>query len=166
MFHFNHRSTPVIFKSLVASPFFSSCPPPSDIVTMLFWLAPPILLLFTFQGLPVGASGSLDIALNTGTFRGVAVTAERTEKWLGIPYTQPPVGSLRFKAPLPIRHVSANIQNATAFGAACSQPPNGGLGAPISEHCLFLNVIPSLVLLVIAYSRVDLLYIGVEASEY
>ncbi|KAA1469629.1 alpha/beta-hydrolase [Dentipellis sp. KUC8613] len=64
----------------------------------------------------------------SGTFRGVA-TPNNTERWLGIPYAEPPVGSLRFKAP-----------NATSFGDACPQPPSDSLGAPTGEDCLFINV--------------------------
>ncbi|KAJ7116495.1 alpha/beta-hydrolase [Mycena epipterygia] len=81
---------------------------------------------------------SLDVSLNTGTFRGVS-TVNGTEKWLGIPFAEPPVGSLRFKAPVPIVQASSGIKNASAFGNACPQP-SGSLGAAIAEDCLFLNV--------------------------
>ncbi|KAJ7510495.1 alpha/beta-hydrolase [Mycena galericulata] len=82
---------------------------------------------------------SLDVSLTTGTFRGVA-TANGTEKWLGIRYAEPPVGSLRFKAPVPITTAVKGITNASSFGNACPQPPSTSLGAPIAEDCLFLNV--------------------------
>ncbi|KAJ6570086.1 alpha/beta-hydrolase, partial [Mycena vulgaris] len=75
-----------------------------------------------------------------GTFRGVATT-NGTETWLGIPFTEPPVGPLRFKAPVPISPLEG-VQNASAFGNACPQPPSAlaSLGAPVSEDCLYLNV--------------------------
>ncbi|TFY55649.1 hypothetical protein EVG20_g9246, partial [Dentipellis fragilis] len=63
-----------------------------------------------------------------------------TEHWLGIPYAQPPVGNLRFKAPVPILLPRRGLQNATAFGDACPQAAASTLGAPIGEDCLYLNV--------------------------
>ncbi|KAJ7841384.1 alpha/beta-hydrolase [Mycena olivaceomarginata] len=84
------------------------------------------------------AATSLDVALKIGTFKGVS-TANGTEKWLGIPFAEPPVGPLRFKAPVPIATAFKGITNASTFGNACPQPP-GDLGAPVGEDCLFLNV--------------------------
>src|SRR5882757_1654791 len=87
----------------------------------------------------LGQPGStLDIKLQTGTFRGLS-TSNGVEKWLGIPFALPPIGQLRFKAPIPITNASSAIVNASAFGNACPQPA-ATLGAPISEDCLFLNV--------------------------
>lgn len=82
---------------------------------------------------------TIDIKLKTGTFRGVS-TSNGTEKWLGIPFALPPIGQLRFKAPVPITKASSAIMDATAFGNVCPQPAATGLGAPIAEDCLFLNV--------------------------
>ncbi|EJF67176.1 alpha/beta-hydrolase [Dichomitus squalens LYAD-421 SS1] len=92
--------------------------------------------------LPSSASGrldTLDIHTSSGIFRGVA-TANGTERWLGIPFAQPPIGSLRFKAPVPFVNRSTSIQDASTFGNACPQVPSTSLGAPQSEDCLFLNV--------------------------
>lgn len=81
----------------------------------------------------------LDIVLSTGTFRGVTTT-NGTEKWLGIPYAQSPVGNLRFKAPLAIQQPFRTLQEASTFGDACPQPPSDDLGASMSEDCLVLNI--------------------------
>jgi carboxylesterase type B len=81
---------------------------------------------------------TIDIKLQTGTFRGLS-TSNGTEKWLGIPFALPPVGQLRFKAPIPITKASNSIMDASTFGNACPQPA-ATLGAPIAEDCLFLNV--------------------------
>ena len=81
---------------------------------------------------------TIDIKLKTGTFRGLS-TSDGTEKWLGIPFALPPVGQLRFKAPIPITKASNSIMDASTFGNACPQPA-ATLGAPIAEDCLFLNV--------------------------
>ncbi|KAF7312048.1 Carboxylic ester hydrolase [Mycena indigotica] len=87
----------------------------------------------------VFVQASLDVAIATGTFRGVT-TANRTEKWLGLRFAQPPIGPLRFKAPVSITRAATGIQNASSFGNACPQPASDTLGAPVSEDCLFLNV--------------------------
>ncbi|KAK7035865.1 carboxylic ester hydrolase, partial [Favolaschia claudopus] len=86
----------------------------------------------------LAAPNSLDVSLNIGTVRGVSTGSNGTEKWLGIPFAEPPVGSLRFKAPVPITRAFEGIRDASAFGNACPQPP-GDLGAAVAESCLFLN---------------------------
>ncbi|KAK7055302.1 carboxylic ester hydrolase [Favolaschia claudopus] len=68
------------------------------------------------------AASSLDVSLNIGTFRGVS-TANGTERWLGIPFAEPPVGPLRFKAPVPISRAFKGVVDASTFGNACPQPP-------------------------------------------
>ncbi|EIW63969.1 alpha/beta-hydrolase [Trametes versicolor FP-101664 SS1] len=85
------------------------------------------------------ASPSLDIRTTSGTFRGLN-TGNGTEKWLGVPFAQPPVGLLRFKAPVPITNAPRTVKDAFTFGNACPQQPSSSLGAPLSEDCLFLNV--------------------------
>ncbi|KAJ7760716.1 alpha/beta-hydrolase [Mycena maculata] len=102
-------------------------------LAMLFWMLAYILPRFSVAG------ASLDVSLTTGTFRGVS-TANGTEKWLGIPFAEPPVGSLRFMAPVAITKASTGINNASSFGNACPQPPSTSLGASVAEDCLFLNV--------------------------
>ncbi|KAF8071645.1 alpha/beta-hydrolase [Lyophyllum atratum] len=98
-----------------------------------------IFLLATYESFAAStASLALDVRLRIGTFRGVSTTAG-IEKWLGIRFAQPPVGSLRFKAPVPITRASSAVIDASKFGNACPQPA-ADLGAPIAEDCLFLNV--------------------------
>lgn len=75
------------------------------------------------------------VTLTSGTFRGL--TANSTDHWLGIPYAQSPVGSLRFKSPVPISRPAEAIQDALRFSPACPQPLTT---APVSEDCLYLNV--------------------------
>ncbi|PBK67647.1 alpha/beta-hydrolase [Armillaria solidipes] len=84
------------------------------------------------------ARSSLDVQLPSGTFTGQNIKG--LDRWLGIPFALPPVGDLRFKAPVPVPTNSSRVQHdATTFGDACPQPP-GDLGASISEDCLFLNI--------------------------
>ena len=90
-------------------------------------------------GLP-SATQTIDVSLKTGIFRGV-VTPNGTDTFFGIPFAQPPVGSLRFKAPAPVIETSRAVKDASRFGNACPQPQlSTNLGAPIGESCLFLNV--------------------------
>lgn len=68
-----------------------------------------------------------------------------TRVFRGIPYARPPVGDLRWKAPVPQPRWTGT-RAATDFGAACVQPqaPNAtvysGVTLPVSEDCLTLNV--------------------------
>ncbi|TMJ14841.1 MAG: carboxylesterase family protein [Alphaproteobacteria bacterium] len=63
----------------------------------------------------------------------------------GIPYAQPPVGPMRWKAPAPLAPWQG-VRKATSFGPACVQPnskiPNPYTNPPsrMSEDCLTLNV--------------------------
>ena len=101
--------------------------------TLISW----VLLLLTSTAF--GSSNTLDVQTSSGIFRGVA-TGNGTEHWLGIRFAQPPVGSLRFRSPVPFVNRSTAVQDASTFGNACPQVPSDSLGAPQSEDCLFLNV--------------------------
>jgi len=63
----------------------------------------------------------------------------------GIPFAQPPVGPLRWRAPAPLARWNG-VREATEFGAACHQPPPRlsniyvGKPMPMSEDCLTLNI--------------------------
>lgn len=63
----------------------------------------------------------------------------------GIPYAQPPVGPLRWKAPLALPRWTG-VRETTEFGAACYQRPPQlssiyqAKPMPLSEDCLTLNV--------------------------
>ena len=63
----------------------------------------------------------------------------------GIPFAEPPVGSLRFKAPQP-RQPWAGVLDATRFGPWAHQDLSAiarqwwGLDGEASEDCLTLNV--------------------------
>jgi para-nitrobenzyl esterase len=65
-------------------------------------------------------------------------------KFLGVPYATPPLGRLRFKAPVPLRPWSG-VRDAVSFPNPAFQATGGEMGtgrrmpAP-SEDCLYLNV--------------------------
>lgn len=85
------------------------------------------------------APSTLQVQLTSGTFQGLSVP-NGTERWLGIPFAQSPVGPLRFKAPVAITKPAPGIQAAASFGDACPQIPDPTLGVGQSEDCLTLNV--------------------------
>jgi para-nitrobenzyl esterase len=60
----------------------------------------------------------------------------------GIPFAQPPVGSLRFRAPRPVQPWDG-VRDATVAGSACAQTIQYNTPEPVfqgSEDCLYLNV--------------------------
>jgi carboxylesterase type B len=110
--------------------------------------------------LPLGlASGSFDpvelharqiqpspnVASNTTgtsnvTVHGVTVNALNTTRFLGIPFAEPPMGSLRFAPPVPANLTKYAFGiNATVNGPSCPQPVRALYGNS-SEDCLHLNV--------------------------
>ncbi len=83
------------------------------------------------------------ISITDGWLRGLPRRGGGAE-FLGIPYAQPPVGRLRWEAPVPAWPWRGD-RPATTFGPRCAQlPPNGwkqSFAVWASEDCLYLNVI-------------------------
>lgn len=92
-----------------------------------------------------------DVIIKTlkGSIAGVFNPETKVEKFLGIPFAKPPVGDLRWKAPVAMDSWSG-IKAAKAFGPSPMQAkpapfafwPSEYLipASPISEDCLYLNV--------------------------
>ncbi|TDZ34521.1 Para-nitrobenzyl esterase [Colletotrichum spinosum] len=94
---------------------------------------------------------SLDVTTTAGTITGVINnTAPDVRQWLGVPYAEPPLGSLRFLPRLPKRpfgHLST-----TAYQPSCMQQlsnastpytdvvPEFLINGGQSEDCLYVNV--------------------------
>lgn len=60
----------------------------------------------------------------------------------GVPFAAPPVGALRWHAPMPVVPW-AGVRDASAFGAPCAQGAmgwNDNVAAKSNEDCLYLNV--------------------------
>ncbi len=86
----------------------------------------------------------------SGQVRGIKLDANQTgtdgiRVFRGIPYAQPPVGELRWKAPVAPTPWTG-IRDATEFSRSCSQPTNTSTFVwtrgdfETSEDCLYLNV--------------------------
>jgi triacylglycerol lipase len=84
-------------------------------------------------------------SIRNGTYVGRYEPTWNTDYFLGMPYAQPPVGSLRFHVPLPLDSPWTGQRNATEYGPECF---GYGLdtesqGNYVSEDCLTLNVVRS-----------------------
>ena len=75
----------------------------------------------------------------------VGIELNNSYQWLGIPYAEPPQGSLRWKAPRALSN-QKEVVKALKFSDSCPQVPSisldrGGRGEYTgSEDCLYLNV--------------------------
>jgi acetyl esterase/lipase len=81
-------------------------------------------------------STQVSVTIANGTILGSHDSADNIDKFLGIPYAEPPVGDLRLRQAMPLQQSFGTIQ-ASAFGAACygSRNPTNS-----SEDCLNINV--------------------------
>ena len=96
----------------------------------------------------------LVVKIKNGRIRGIELTSATQRKvsaWYGIPYAQPPVGNLRFRHPRPIDNWE-EVKDTVEHPNTCVQLPlstwPGFKGeemwnpnTPISEDCLYLNVV-------------------------
>jgi para-nitrobenzyl esterase len=109
-----------------------------DITTLTCLLTLGSLLLPAVSAqAPTTVAGSAPIvSISTGQLRG-SLSPDGVAAFKNIPFAQPPVGDLRWRAPLPAK-TWAGVRDATAFGPMCHQNDNKQL--PHSEDCLQLNV--------------------------
>ena len=84
------------------------------------------------------------VTTSQGQLRGVREDA--LSVFRGVPFAQPPVGPLRWRAPQPLAPWTG-VRDATAFGSIAPQIVHEGFAAllslekqPQSEDCLYLNV--------------------------
>ncbi|XP_063229236.1 esterase E4-like [Bacillus rossius redtenbacheri] len=81
------------------------------------------------------------VATSQGQLRGSVMRSRQGKDiyaFRGVRFAEPPLGELRFKAPVPVAAWSG-VRNATEDGSACPQPV-ADYPVPMSEDCLFLNV--------------------------
>ncbi|WP_372360690.1 carboxylesterase/lipase family protein [Xanthomonas sp. NCPPB 1325] len=104
-------------------------------------VAAAMALALSVPGLAFAQAVSLTEPVQTtsGPVRGV-VEGDLTS-WRGIPYAAPPIGNLRWRAPIPPRAWSTPLI-ANAYGSVCAQNADLGVFAKAggSEDCLNLNV--------------------------
>ncbi|KAJ7614128.1 extracellular triacylglycerol lipase precursor [Roridomyces roridus] len=86
--------------------------------------------------------GAPSVQLGKATVVGLSIPTLQQESFAGIPFAEPPLGSLRLKPPVLKATPDAGTFNATAFGDACLQLPQLGTSPPsMSEDCLTINVL-------------------------
>ena len=83
------------------------------------------------------------VDLDNGTYFGVSNEHYQQEFFLGIPYAQPPTGSLRFAPPQALDESWDEPRDATEYGNICFGygADTAALDNPISEDCLTLNIV-------------------------
>src|SRR6266849_3334775 len=102
-----------------------------------------LLRIFALTTVALAASGATGgerapvVATRDGRVRGIS--SGGIERFLGVPYTAPPVGELRWRPPQPHRHWTG-VREATAFANHCPQNPSPFGLASTTEDCLYLNV--------------------------
>ncbi len=105
---------------------------------------------FGCSGLPEETAGVADASTLRTIAQGKVIgftTEQPAHAWRGIPFAMPPVGPLRWRAPLAPKAFAATFE-ALAYGASCIQFAGAGGGrdgaksgtVTGSEDCLFLNV--------------------------
>jgi para-nitrobenzyl esterase len=85
------------------------------------------------------AATSARVAVAEGVLEG-SIEPDGIRSFKGVPFASPPVGNLRWRAPMPARAWSGT-RRATEFGARCLQSDQLKFrSSHASEDCLFLNV--------------------------
>lgn len=103
------------------------------------------VLLALVATMPVDAGASAapgqDIRLRDGIVRAAPADPDGVIAFKGIPYAAPPVGALRWHAPVPAPPWEG-VRDASRFGSRClsAWTEDREPGAPRSEDCLTLNV--------------------------
>jgi para-nitrobenzyl esterase len=100
------------------------------------------LLVASAVGATATAAGTPNsVTIDSGQLEGVA--QDNVISFKGIPFAQPPVGDLRWKAPQAPAKWSG-VRKAATYGADCMQVPFPSDAAPLgmkpAEDCLYLNV--------------------------
>ncbi|KAJ3991981.1 hypothetical protein F5050DRAFT_1715655 [Lentinula boryana] len=96
------------------------------VIAPVFWLAPQLLAV------SIRSTGSGEIIdVGYAKYRGNR-SFENTVAYLGIPYSEPPLGDRRFRAPLPLnttriaQETASQIVDATQYPEFCVQGSTGG----------------------------------------
>jgi para-nitrobenzyl esterase len=107
------------------------------------WSASIMALALTLAGPAAPAVAQIAQAdVTGGTVAGTVVNG--VSEFKGIPFAAPPLGSLRWKAPQPVKPSWSGVRQTVAFAPACMQDPamanRQAPGVSLSEDCLYLNV--------------------------
>ena len=81
------------------------------------------------------------VQVKNGTISGVHSSTYNEDYFLGIPYAQAPINGLRFTNPQSLNSTWNSTYDASEYAPSCVGYGNDQLGYPISEDCLYLNVV-------------------------
>ncbi|KAF3393217.1 Lipase 1 [Talaromyces pinophilus] len=83
------------------------------------------------------------VTLKNGSYYGVHNSYYDQDFFLGMPYTQPPLGDLRLQVPQSLNETWTGTRNATQYSPECIGYGSDQwvLGNDISEDCLTINVV-------------------------
>lgn len=97
---------------------------------------------FVSSATTVDASSPVVTVVN-GSYQGIFSQQYMQDFFLGIPYSQPPTGDLRFRSPQSLNVTWTGIKNATDYSPECYGygRDTWSLGNIVSEDCLTLNVV-------------------------
>ena len=78
-----------------------------------------------------------------GTYQGLYSLAYKQDFFLGMPYSQAPIGNLRLRAPQPLNSAWPDVRNASQYSPECIGYGSDQwvLGNRVSEDCLSINVV-------------------------
>ncbi|CAN9146880.1 unnamed protein product [Alternaria alternata] len=94
-----------------------------------------------FFGLAVSDAAVPTAQTKNGTYVGIHSAEYDQDFFLGIPYAQPPVGSLRFRNPVGLNTTWDETKPATQYSTECYGYGSDQWNYPVSEDCLYLNVV-------------------------
>ena len=102
-------------------------------------------LISSTTALIVNSANASVATVKNGTYVGRYAAHWNTDYFLGMPYAQPPTGSLRFRIPVSLNSSWTEQRNATGYGPGCI---GYGLDTDsqrdyVSEDCLTINVVRS-----------------------
>src|SRR6201995_320923 len=84
-----------------------------------------------------GHAGGLVVRTQSGAVEGESPGG--VDQWLGLPYAAPPVGSLRWKSPVPAASWHG-VRSAATLPPTCPQLPSGNGPRSENEDCLYLSI--------------------------
>ncbi|KAF7353958.1 Carboxylic ester hydrolase [Mycena venus] len=120
--------------------FASQCPPSTPPVFLSMIQLSPLFCLTAYRYALAAAAPLSTVTLDYGTFTGETNTTSGLVSFRGIRYADPPLGSLRWQAPVSPPSTNVGTVNATSFGFACIGTTQKDEGPTTSEDCLFGNV--------------------------
>ena len=89
----------------------------------------------------VAAQSAPTVQTVNGTYNGVYSPEYNQDYFLGVPFAQPPVNQLRFTAPRSLNQSFAEARPATEYASECVGYGGDNINYPLSEDCLYLNII-------------------------